>query len=457
MAENLGASFSIDVSDLKAGLAQANRLIRESNSEFKAAAAELDDFSQSQTGLEAKLKNLNRVYDVQKEVLKAYEKQYQEAGYAVDDMSAAAVDLRTKINNQKATVEKTKKEIEKYEDALDNLGESADDAGKDVKDLGDNADDAGGKLDKIKGVSKGVVGGIAAIGAACIAGVSAFFSLAESTREYREDMAKLQTGFQTAGFSAEQATETYKDLFSVLGEEDRSVEAVNHLAKLVDTEEELALWTGTILPGVLGTFGDSLPIEGLTEAANETAKVGKVTGPLADALNWAGVSEDAFNESLAACSSEQERAALITDTLNGLYSEAAENYKELNGDVMDAQRAQSELTDATATLGAVAEPIMTTLKLAAAELLAAITPFVQLFGEGLTDAFNGAADAEQKLADGLSGVLTTALDKIVEMIPTVLNVITTMIPAVLEAITKAIPQILDAVVAVCCSTLFLCS
>ena len=56
-------------------------------------------------------------------------------------------------------------------------------------------------------------------------------------------------------------------------------------------------------------------------------KVGQVTGPLADALNWAGESEDAFNEKLAACSSEQERAALITETLNRLYSEAAGNYR----------------------------------------------------------------------------------------------------------------------------------
>ena len=35
------------------------------------------------------------------------------------------------------------------------------------------------------------------------------------------------------------------------------------------------------------------------------------------------------------CNSEQERAALITDTLNGLYTEAAENYKELNGDALE--------------------------------------------------------------------------------------------------------------------------
>ena len=38
----------------------------------------------------------------------------------------------------------------------------------------------------------------------------------------------------------------------------------------------------------------------MIESANETAKVGQVTGSLADALNWVGISEDAFNEKLAA-------------------------------------------------------------------------------------------------------------------------------------------------------------
>lgn len=49
--------------------------------------------------------------------------------------------------------------------------------------------------------------------------------------------------------------------------------------------------------GVSGTFGDALPIEGLIESANETAKVGKVTGVLADALNWAGISETVLTRS----------------------------------------------------------------------------------------------------------------------------------------------------------------
>lgn len=72
MSETLGASFQIDVSNLKAGLAQANRLIRESNSEFKAAAAGMGDWTKSQDGLTAKIKNLNDVASTQQKRLTPY-------------------------------------------------------------------------------------------------------------------------------------------------------------------------------------------------------------------------------------------------------------------------------------------------------------------------------------------------------------------------------------------------
>ena len=166
--------------------------------------------------------------------------------------------------------------------------------GDEIDDAADKADKASVKLEKVGSVLKGLAvtagAAVAAAGAALAGLTKSFLDLAESTREYREDQAKLDAAFTTAGFTAEQAGEAYTGFYAILGEEDRSVEAVNHLAKLCSTEEELAQWTD-IAAGVWATFGDSLPIEGLTEAANETAKTGTITGQLADALNWAGVNE----------------------------------------------------------------------------------------------------------------------------------------------------------------------
>ena len=64
--ERLGASFNIDVTNLKAGLAQANRLIRESNSEFRAAAAGLEDWTKSETGINANIQSLNQIKEIQR-------------------------------------------------------------------------------------------------------------------------------------------------------------------------------------------------------------------------------------------------------------------------------------------------------------------------------------------------------------------------------------------------------
>lgn len=240
---------------------------------------------------------------------------------------------------------------------------------------------------KAAGVGATLLSGVksaAKFGAALVAGASAaaagLVALTESTREYRTEQAKLLTAFETAEFSGDAARTTYESLNSVLGDSGQAVEAANHLARLCSTEQQLADWT-TIAAGVYGTFGDSIPIEGLTEAANETAKVGSVTGSLADALNWVGISEDEFNARLAACSSEQERAALITDTLNGAYSEAADTYKQMNGEALAANAAQDKLNASMATLGGMVEPIVTNGKQLVADVLIGAMPYLQSFAQ----------------------------------------------------------------------------
>ena len=252
-------------------------------------------------------------------------------------------------------------------------------ANKAIEDTTSKAEDAGeksqGAFSKI-GTAAAAVGKVvltagAALGTAWIAAI-------EGSREYRTEMGKLDTAFVTNGHSSEAATTTYKALQAVLGDTAVSVEAANHLAVMTDNEKDLSTWTD-ICTGVFATFGDSLPIEGLTEAANETAKVGAVTGPLADALNWAGIAEDEFNEKLAACSSEQERQKLIMDTLNDTYKGASDQYKETNKDILAANQAQEKLTSAFAELGRIGEPILTAIKTKVADMVTAALPYLESF------------------------------------------------------------------------------
>ena len=227
------------------------------------------------------------------------------------------------------------------------------------------------------GIGKAVVTAGAAIGGAWIAAI-------EGSREYRTEMGKLDTAFVANGHSSAVAKQTYSDLNAVLGDSGQAVEAAQHLAKLTDNEKDLQTWTD-ICTGVYATFGASLPIEGLTEAANETAKTGILTGGLTDALNWAGISEEKFQEKLDACSNEQERQKLIMDTLNGSYSKASDQYKKTNKDVMDAQKAQEKLTDAFAALGAVGEPILTAIKDKVADMASAAIPHIENFVQKVKD------------------------------------------------------------------------
>lgn len=216
------------------------------------------------------------------------------------------------------------------------------------------------------------IAGAIGIGAA----ISGALSTVEVANDFQEDMGKLTVAFESVGHSAGTAKATYQGFVGILGETDQSVEAANHLAELTDSEAELSQWTD-IAAGVYAKFGDSLPIEGLTEAANETAKVGQVTGPLADALNWAGISEDKFNEALAACNSEQERATLITETLNDIYAETGRQYQETNADIIAYRESQSNLNAAMSETGRAVMPVVSALQNLASHalgLLASVLP-----------------------------------------------------------------------------------
>ena len=406
-----------------------NASLREIGSEMKLATAEFGDNAESIDALTRKQDILKKSLEEQAKKAKAAEDALKKMrDGAIEPTNTAYQKMQTALNNTKADMVKIQKEI--------------DDTSEKLKKSKIDWESVGETVGK---VGKAIGAGVAAMGAAIGAAAGAFLGLAESTREARENMGKLETGFTTAGHSAEDAKNTYTELYGILGDDGQATEAAAHLAKLTNNEKELATWTD-IATGVYATFGDSLPIENLTEAANETAKTGAITGGLADALNWAGVSEDEFQASLDKCSTEQERQALITETLNGLYSDAAKKYREVNGDIIDAQKATASLNSAMAELGAIAEPIVTKLKQLAADLLQQITPFVELIGNGLVGALTGAEGAAQQFTDGLLGMVTFAIQKLTEMLPTFINFAFQMIANIATGIAQALPTLVPSLV-----------
>ena len=327
---------------------------------------------------------------------------------------------------------------------IDKLKNNVNNAKKTVKDfVKEGTKDFGAfneEFQKVGNVSKNVL----KVTAGAVAGAAtALLALGASTAEYREAQAKLTTAFEVAGGSATEAKTVYNDLFRVLGESDQATEAAQHLAKLTTNQKELKEWTG-ICQGVYATFGDSLPIESLTEAVNHSAKLGEVQGSLADALEWSGISVDEFNEQLFWCNTESEREKLIRTTLNGLYSDAASAYETNNAQILAQNEAQAKLSESMALVGEAVAPINTMLTELGAEVLAQLTPYITEFAEkhlpDIKEALEGVGEKIGKVINWIAdnwGLIST-LAAIVLGIAAALSVFSTVM-GIVNAVMLASP------------------
>lgn len=357
--ETLGASFSIDVTQLKAGLAQANRLIRESESEFKAAAAGMDDWRESQEGLEARIKHLNKACDLQRKKVDALQGEYDKLiEDGLDPTSAAAVKLRTDINKEKEALAKNERELEKQTKALEDLGDEAEDAADATRETGDAAEDAADGFTVAKGALAGFISnGLSALVGAATDAISSLFGLSDATREYRSVMASLTESSKLAGYTTEETAQTYEHLYGVLGDAQAVATTTANLQAMGLEQSKLEQLTNGVI-GAWSKYGDSIPIDGLAEAVNHTVQLGEVQGTLADVIEWGGGTVEDFNAKLANCSTEAERADLIMQLMSeqGLQS-AGEAWQENNASIVEANKAQAENERITAAWGAKVEPI----------------------------------------------------------------------------------------------------
>lgn len=200
-----------------------NTSLREIGSEMKLATAEFGDNAESIDALTRKQDILKKSLEEQAKKAKAAEdalKKMRDGG--IEPTNPAYQKMQTALNNTKADMVKIQKEI--------------DDTSEKLKKSKIDWESVGETVGK---VGKAIGAGVAAMGAAIGAAAGAFLGLAESTREARENMGKLETGFTTAGHSAEDAKNTYTELYGILGDDGQATEAAAHLAKLTNNEKSL--------------------------------------------------------------------------------------------------------------------------------------------------------------------------------------------------------------------------
>lgn len=329
-----------------------------------------------------------------------YEKGVKSAQKSVenmkDDISDLADSYESKSEDIVDAMEDAADNIEKSQRSISNTAKS--ESEKTKKHWTTSAIDVSKAWDALKAGAKAAAAGITAVGGALVA-TSAL------TEEYRVAQGKLNTAFEAAGYSAESASFSYNEFYKILGDTDTATEASQLLAKLSSSEEDLATWT-RMAAGVWGTFGDSLPIEGLIESANETAKTGTVVGVLADALNWAGISEDEFNSKLEAAGNEAERNQLIMNTLSDTYDGAADAFYRNNEQVIKNREQQASLTASVAKIGAAVDKVK--------------SAFMERFTPAIGEASDKIADWISKI--DIDSVVDLAVDAIESLIDKAIEV-----------------------------------
>lgn len=400
-----------------------NNNLKNLKSEMAAAASEFDGNADSTEALTKKQRILQDTYDQQKEKVRALSQMLEKQVEKFGEDSAAADKYRQQLNYAQAELNKTGKSLDAVNDALADQSKETDRAAKTLEVLKTAGQGAG------KGLELGAKG-IAAAGAAAAAAVGALLKIEEETAEYRENQAKLNTAFEAAGMAAGAASTAYNEMYKVLGDSDTATESAQLLAQLATGEADVAKWAD-ISAGVVGSFGDALPINSLIEASNETSKVGKVTGALADALNWVGLSEDEFNSKLAACSTETERTALITDTLTAAYGDASEAFRENNAAIIEANAAQADMDATLAKLGGAVSDVKNKL---IAEFLPSISDVVSSF----VDFTNGVDGAEEALQESVQNMV----DNLVEKLPDFLDFGIDLIVAIATGIIENLPYLI---------------
>lgn len=398
--------------------------------------------------------------------LKRYDSQLDTAADATEDLGDAAEQAAQNSGD-------ASEEIGELSDAADDLGDAAEDAGDGTKDLGESARDSGDGFSVLDGAVATFIGnGLTALVSAIGDAISTFAELSESTQEYRENMNKLYTATSAAGMDADYITQAYSQLYGVLGDETATTTTISNFEKLGVSMQDMDSLLDSAT-GIWAVYGDSIPLDGLAESVNETAKVGQITGTMADAINWASASndtwtnalsgnaaalsafqsgvsqgmsaEDAFNEALAACGDEQERQQLIISTLNGLYADSAETYRENNASIIDAREATVNYQDAVAGVGAAMEPLQTTMTNFKANLISGVSPALQELSDAFMDVITGADGAEEGIASAVTGLVDTVSSMASDLLPQLLEMGTQILGGIMQGLAQSTPTLMATV------------
>lgn len=406
---DIGPKISIKgESEFNQSISKINQNLKEYGSELKAVSSEFDAQADSMESLTAKNKVLKKQYDEQSDKMKLLSdqikkqtdyleaqakeiqqltneygensSQVQKAEKAYANTESTISKLKTAFNETTAYANKLSSEISDNDSKLDDLAKSASDASTQVEKVGDSSEQTGEKLKKTKTDVQQLKDSFNMQEAA--QQVSDFASgmvenikgAVEESKEYLKIMGSLEVSSSHLNYTTNETKQTYKQLIGVLGDTQSAATTTANLQAIGLEQSQLTQITKGAI-GAWAQYGDSIPIDGLAESINETIKTGTVTGNFADMLNWAGTSEDEFNEKLEQCSDNSERAQLVLDEMaNQGLMKSADAWNENNKALVESNKAQDDYNEAMADFSKAVMPVFT-------EFTKALTTIIQIFSE----------------------------------------------------------------------------
>lgn len=441
-----------DASGLNKAISSVSKEARDTQSELKKIERLLKMDPGNTTLLKQKQELLNESISKTEDVITALKdaKDRADADMAngTEINEKAYRELERQIEANEITLRNTRKEADNVADALNSIdsdeirdvARAADDAEEALEDAKKEAADFGDvlKANMISDAASNIVGSLK--------------DVAEETKEYRKIMGSLEVSSEAAGYTAEQTSEAYRRLYGVLADDQSAATTLANLQALELNQGDLLALIDNVIGG-WAKYGDSIPIDSLAEAVNETIRAGQVTGTFADIINWgakegetygvkmreateaneewnasveaAETAEDFFNLALQECATEAERVNLVMQAMadQGLGA-MAEKWKENNESMIANNEANAKLQEQMGQLGETLEPIITMLL----ELTATALGWFNGLDEGTQKFIIGAVlmvAAIAPISAAFNGI-STGVNSVIQMLPKLQNMFTTV-------------------------------